>query len=96
MTKRLDLIMERKVDIKLAALRNKAISIALFGSVARGEDTNESDFDFLVEFSPEASLFDQAGLQIELEELLGCKVDVISQGGLKPKDSQILREAVYL
>jgi len=96
MTTRLEQVQAQEAAIKAVAYRNKAKSIAVFGSVARGEETSESDIDFLVEFEPEASLFDQAGLQIELEELLGCAIDVISIGGLKPRDAHILREAVPL
>ena len=48
--------------------------------MARGDDTDNSDCDFLVRFTDGASLFDQAGLKLDLEKLLGCDVDVISLG----------------
>ena len=65
-----------------AADAHRAEAISLVGSTARGEDRPDSDVDFLVDFAPGASLFDQAGLQAALGELLGCPVDVISRGSL--------------
>ena len=82
--------------IRAAAARNKADSIALVGSVARGDDTDDSDCDFLVRFAHGASLFDQAGLKLDLEKLLGCCVDVVSLGGLKGKHSGIVADAILL
>ena len=69
-------------------------AVALFGSVARGDDTPESDIDFLVEFEKGSSLFDLMDLQEALQELLGVSVDVVSVGGLKDRDDHIRREAV--
>ena len=66
----------------------------MFGSVARRDDTRESDIDFLVEFEPGSSLFDLMDLQEALEQLLGVPVDVVSVGGLKDRDDHIRREAV--
>ena len=76
--------LEHREAIRRAAANNKADSIALIGSVARGDDTEESDYDFVVRFAQGASLFDQAGLILELEDLLHSDVEVISAGGLKP------------
>lgn len=56
----------------------------IFGSVARSEDTDESDLDVLVDPSPDTSLFDLASAEIELEALLGCKVEVLTKGFLAP------------
>ena len=56
-------------------------NLRVVGSVARGEDTEESDIDFLVDPSPDAGLFDLGGLHEDLEELLGVPVDVISSRG---------------
>ena len=55
---------------------------AFFGSIVRGEDTEESDIDLLVEFGERRSLLDLAGLQLELQELLRRKVDVVTYGSL--------------
>ena len=82
--------------IRRVANDRKATSIALIGSVARGEDTDNSDYDFLVAFATGASLFDVAGLQLDLEELLGCDVDVVSAGGLTERHSDMLSDAIVL
>ena len=85
-----------RAAIRAAAARRRARSIALVGSVARGEDTDDSDYDFLARFEPGASLMDQAGLVGDLEDLLGCSVDVISAGALTDRDGNILEEAISL
>src|SRR3954447_18601393 len=54
----------------------------IFGSVARGEDTDNSDLDLLVEAPPGTSLYDLARVETELERLLGCKVEVMTKGFL--------------
>lgn len=63
---------------------------SLFGSIVGGEATEESDIDILVEFRGEKSLLDLAGLKIELEELLGRGVDVLTYNSLHP----LLREKI--
>ena len=78
------------------AARHRAQSVSVFGSVARGDDGPASDIDFLVEFAPGASLLDLMRIQDDLEELLGCSVDVVSVGGLKDRDDHIRREAVLV
>ncbi|HVW31966.1 MAG TPA: nucleotidyltransferase domain-containing protein [Acidimicrobiia bacterium] len=62
----------------------------------RGEDDAGSDIDFLVEFEPGSSLFDLLHLQDDLSELLGVPADVVSAGGLKPRDDHIRLEAIPL
>ncbi len=59
---------------------------SVFGSAARGEMRPDSDIEMLVEFLPEAEadLFDHAGLMLDLANLLGRKVDLVSKNGLKP------------
>ena len=83
----------RAAILRIAA-RHGARKVRVFGSVARGEATADSDIDFLVEMEPGRSLFDLGGLHADLEELLGCKVDVVTDGGISPylKD-RILTEA---
>ena len=78
--------------IVAAAAAGKATSIALVGSTARGEDTPDSDVDFLVTMAEGAGLFDLGGILADLEDLLGCDVDVISRDGLKPDKYQGHRE----
>ncbi len=70
---------------------------ALFGSVVRGESSEASDIDFLVEFPPESTLLDLVGLEQELEEAFGRDVDVITFRSLHPLLKEyVLREAVVL
>ena len=76
MSRRDEILTFKREAIREIAAHNKAHSVALIGSVARGEDTDASDFNFLATFESGSSLLDQVGLIIELEEFLGCKVDV--------------------
>jgi len=64
------------------AARHGAHNVRVFGSVARGEAGEDSDIDLLVELEPGRSLRDQAGLIVELLDLLGRKVDVVTEQGL--------------
>lgn len=73
-----------------AARRFRAANPRVFGSVLRGTDRDGSDLDLLVDALPGATLFDLGGLQVELEELLGVPVDLLTPGDLPPK----LRERV--
>lgn len=86
----------RRDEILAVAHRRRARKVAVFGSVARGEARPGSDIDFLVDFEPEASLLDHVGLLQDLEDLLGIGVDVVSRGGLLPRDERIRNEAVEL
>ncbi len=76
--------------------KNKVRELSLFGSRVRGDFTDSSDFDLLVEFQPDSgiSLFEFSRMQIDLEDLLGTKVDLVPKSGLKPliRDS-VLSEA---
>lgn len=90
------LVDSRRNAITAALQRHHGLSIAIFGSVARGEDTDGSDIDFLVDFEPGSSLFDLLHLQDELSYILGRAVDVVSSGGLKDRDIHIRNEAVRL
>jgi predicted nucleotidyltransferase len=72
-------------------------AVRVFGSVARGEADEQSDIDFLVELEPGRTLLDLGGLQYDLEQLLGRRVDVVTERGLKPRiRERVLREAVPL
>lgn len=79
-----------------AATRRGARRVRVFGSVARGDDTDSSDIDLLVEFEPGRSLLDQVHLIDDLQLLLGRRVDVVAEGGLLPRDAHIHAEAVPL
>ena len=78
------------------ARANKAFDVRVFGSIARGDDTPGSDIDLLVRFASGASLLDQSSLVLELEDLLGVRVDVVSEGGLRGDHDEIRRQAVAL
>jgi predicted nucleotidyltransferase len=76
------------------AAKHGAHNLRVFGSWARGEATEQSDVDFLVEFAPGRSLIDRSGLVIDLRELLGRDVDVVTENGLYwLLRRRILREA---
>jgi len=81
MTRAEQLKRSRKSILRLAK-HYGVTDIRVFGSAVRGDDTSESDIDFLVELEPDRSLFDVGGLLIELENLLGCKVDVLTEKSL--------------
>lgn len=61
------------------------VRASVFGSVARGQETAESDADFLVEFEPGRSLLDLSGLRLDLIDLLGREIDVVTPRSLHPK-----------
>lgn len=72
-------------------------NMRVFGSVAKGIDTEQSDLDILVDTTPKTTMFDLCGLQMELEELLGIKVDVLTPRSLPEKfRQQVLNEARVL
>jgi len=79
--------------------RYKVSQIGIFGSYIRGEQKGKSDLDILIEFEGDAklSLLDVVGLEIELSDLLGVKVDLVEKKSLKPYIGQyILREVIYI
>ena len=96
MTAKQSLLTKRTEILETARLYG-ASRVRLFGSVARGDDTVDSDIDLLVVFEPDRSLLDHAGLQLALEEILGRPVDVASERGLRPRyRERVLAEAVPL
>lgn len=92
----MEYLVENREVIKEIAYRNKALSISVFGSVARGEDEALSDYDFLVTTAPDSSLFDLGRMLAELQAFLGEEVDLVDVGGLLPRDSHILKDAILL
>ena len=91
------LLASRRDDVLRIAAKHGARNVRVFGSVARGEAGPDSDIDLLVELEPGRSLLDHAALWLELQELLGVKVDVVSERGLKPRiRDRVLAEAVAL
>ena len=87
---------EHREEILAIAARHHGRRVRIFGSVARGQAKADSDIDFLVDFEDGSSLFDLQRVSEELAELLGREVDVVSTGGLKPRDEAILAEAIDL
>ncbi len=91
------LIREKRQLIMEIAGRHGAKNVRVFGSVARGESTEESDVDFLIEVEGPTSPWFPGGLVADLEALLGRRVDVVTERGLKKRiRERILREAVPL
>ena len=72
-------------------------SLAVFGSVARGEETPSSDIDVLVEFDRPVGLFEFIRLKLFLEDLTTCRVDLVTPDAIRPAmRASILNEAVYV
>ena len=67
-------------QIRAVAARHRATDVRVFGSIATGSDTEDSDVDLIVHFAADASLYDQVGLVEDLRDLLGVEVDVLSDG----------------
>ena len=95
----IDELLENKRDEIIAtAKKHGAYNVRVFGSVARREADRKSDIDFLVEYSvDEISPWFPAGLMLELEKLLGRKVDVVTEYALKERiKEQVMKEAISL
>ena len=81
--------------IREIVARHLARNARVFGSVARGDDSDNSDLDVLVDPLPGATLLDLGAMQVELEETLGLRVDLLTPGDLpKAFRDRVLREAV--
>ena len=88
---------EKREEILQIAAEHGARKVRIFGSVARGEADDASDLDLLVEMEPGRSLLDLGGLLMDLQDLLGCRVDVVTEKGLRERiRDRVLREAVAL
>ena len=84
-------------QIVLLAAKRGAHNIRVFGSIARGDQSPGSDVDFLVDFEPGRSLLDLTGLWLDLEGALGCRVDVVSSRGLRPRvEAEVMRDPISL
>jgi predicted nucleotidyltransferase len=92
-----ELVKAKREEILKVCAEYGARNVLVFGSVARGEADEQSDIDFLVDLEPGRTLLDLGGLQYDLEQLLGYRVDVVPERGLKPRiRERVLREAVPL
>jgi hypothetical protein len=87
-------LLQHRAAIHRATGRFRATNPRVMGSVLHGNDTDASDLDLLVDPMPGATLFDLGGLQDELEELLGGRVDVVTPRDLPERfRAQVLAEA---
>jgi uncharacterized protein len=93
-----DKILERREEILKITAKHGAYNVRIFGSVARGEETNDSDIDFLIDFDLEKiSPWFPVRLKRELEQLLGKKIDVVTETGLKERvRDRVLKDAIKL
>ncbi len=91
------LLQEKREDILRIAAKRGAYNVRIFGSVARGETDSKSDIDILVDMEPGRSLFDLGGLLMDLQDLLGHDVDVVTERGLRERiRERVLKEAIAL
>ncbi|MDD2756857.1 MAG: nucleotidyltransferase domain-containing protein [Methanothrix sp.] len=74
---------ERRTEILAIAAKHGAYNVRVFGLVARHEADSASDLDLLVGMEPERSLLDLGGLLMDLQDLLGCHVDVVTEKGFE-------------
>ena len=92
-----DLLKTKRNDILRLAAQHGARNVRVFGSVARGEASPTSDIDLLVKMDLGRSLLDLIELSQELESILHCKVDILTDEGLSPYlEQRIHAEAVPL
>jgi len=92
-----ELLQAKREDILRTASKYGAYNVRVFGSVARGEADAESDIDLLVDMEPGRSLFDLGGLLMDLQDLLNCNVDVVTEDGLRDRiRERVLKEAIAL
>lgn len=92
-----ELVEVHRDEIKAIVARHHGRSVAIFGSVARGDERPDSDIDFLVELAPGTRPLEILSIGAELEEELGVKVDVGTPDSLRERlRDEILAEAVPL
>lgn len=85
----------KRMAVRAAAARFRTANPRVFGSVVHGNDADGSDIDLLVDPLQGTTLFDLGGLQVELEELLGVHVDLLTPGDLPARfRAQVLAEAL--
>ncbi len=92
-----EVVQGKREEILRIARIHGARNVRVFGSAARGDASQTSDVDFLVDFEPGTSLLQHGALIAELEDLLGRKVDVVPEKTLRERiRDKVLREAVPL
>ena len=77
-----EILAKKREEILRIAAQRGAYNVRIFGSVVRDETSPSSDVDFLVDLEPERSLLDVGGLLMDLENLLGLEVDIVTERGL--------------
>lgn len=93
----LEIIADKRDAILALAAKHGASNVRIFGSVAEGKADDASDVDFLVDMEPGRSLLDLGGLLMDLQDLLGRKVDVVTEAGLRSRIRQSVQsQAVKL
>ena len=87
----------RRDSVLGLAAKHGAYNVRVFGSVARGDTDSQSDVDFLVDLEPGRTLSDLGGLLMDLQEVLGAPVDIVTERGLRVRvRERVLAEAVPL
>jgi uncharacterized protein len=78
---------ETRAKIAELCRKNKVRELSIFGSRARGDNRPDSDYDLLVDFRPDADidLFDYSRMMVDLEDVIGAKVDLVDKKGLKKR-----------
>ncbi|KKD39676.1 MAG: nucleotidyltransferase family protein [Limnoraphis robusta] len=89
------LLQEKRDEIIKISAQHGAFNVRVFGSVARGEEKETSDIDFLIDYDLEKTTpWFPGGLLMDLQDLLGCRVDIVTEQGLSPLiKERVLSEA---
>ena len=87
-----DILRGKRAEVLKIAEKYGLKNLRVFGSIARGEDDEKSDVDLLCSFPEGFTLFDHVDVVEELKKILGCKVDVASERGIKPR----IRDRIFL
>lgn len=92
-----NIIKNRREDIVKITKKYGAKNVRVFGSMSRGEEDMDSDLDIIVEMEQGSSLLDIIAIKQDIEELLGRKVDVVTEASISPYiRDEVLKEAVSL
>lgn len=92
-----EMLKDKRKDILRIAASHGASSLRIFGSMARGEAGPTSDIDVLIDLEPGHDLLDIVAIKQDLEDLLGCPVDITTEAAISPYiREQVLREAISL
>ncbi len=92
-----EILKSKREQILRIAQEHGAYNVRVFGSVVRGEADEKSDIDLLVDLEPGRTLLDHAALLVELQQVMGCRVDVVTSRGLRERiRERVLQEAVPL